>query len=71
MEAYEKIKMVPTYGVLCRRFTDVSGLVAEHARMLMHPAPPKLEEELAEHVKMLQDQMRNLVPHGGEFRQTR
>ena len=58
MEAYGKIKMVPkgqgvvAYGVLCRWFTDVSGLgLAEQARMLMHPAPPKRKEELAEHVK--------------------
>ena len=50
MEAYDKIKMVPksqgvvAYGVLYRWFTDVSGLgLAEQARMLMHPAPPKRE----------------------------
>ena len=59
MEAYGKIKMVPkgqgvvAYGVLYRWFTDVSGLgLAEQARMLMHPTPPKREEELAEHVEM-------------------
>ena len=41
------------YGVLYRWFTDVSGLgLAEQARMLMHPAPPKREEDLAEHVEM-------------------
>ncbi len=57
MEAYDKIKMVPkgqgifAHGVLYRWFTDVSGLgLVEQARMLMHPAPPKREEELVEHV---------------------
>ena len=56
MGAYDKIKMVPkgqgviAYGVPHRWFTDVSGLgLAEQARMLMHPTPPKREEELAEH----------------------
>ncbi len=59
MEAYDKTKMVPkgrgvvAYGVLRRWFADVSGLgLAEQAQMLMHPAPPKREEELAEHVEM-------------------
>ena len=47
-EVYDKIKMGPkgqavvVYGVLYRWFTDVSGLgLAEQARMLMHPVPPK------------------------------
>ncbi len=49
------------YGVLHRWFTDVSGLgLAEQARMLMHPALPKREEDLAEHVEMWQDEMRRL-----------
>ncbi len=59
MEAYNKIKMVPkeqgvvAYGVMYRWFTDVSGLgLAEQARRLMNPDPPKKEEELAEHVEM-------------------
>ncbi len=58
-EAYDKIKMVRTrngvtpYGVLYRWFTDVSGLgLAEQARMLMYPSPPKKVEELAENVEM-------------------
>ncbi len=56
-EAYDNINMIPTghglvaYGVLYRCFTDASSL-AEQARMLMHPTPPKREEELAEHVEM-------------------
>jgi hypothetical protein len=51
MKAYDKIKMVPQrpgvvpYGVMYRWFTDVSGLwLAEQARRLMHPNPPKKEE---------------------------
>ncbi len=75
MEAYDKIKMVPkgqgvvAYGFLHRWFTDVSGLgLAEQARMLMHPAPPKREEELAEHVEMWQDKMRRSEAHGDEFK---
>ncbi len=56
-EAYDNIKMVhksdgvTAYGVFYRWFTDASGLgVAEQARILMHPSPPKKEEELAEDV---------------------
>ncbi len=73
--AYDKIKMVPkgqrvvADGVLHRWFTDmfVFGL-AEQARMLTHPAPPKREEELPEHVEMWQDKMRRLEAHGDEFK---
>ena len=58
---------VVAYGVLYRWFTDVPGLgLAEQARMLMHPVPPKSEEELAEHVEMWQDKMRRLEAHGEE-----
>ncbi len=54
---------------LHRWFTEVSGLgLTEHARMLMHPAPPKREEELAEHVEMWQGKMRRLEAHGDEFK---
>ena len=49
-EAYDKIKTIQhghgmkAYGVLYRWFTDVSGLgLAEQARRLMHPEPPKKE----------------------------
>ncbi len=44
-----------------------SGL-AEQARMLMHPTPPKREEELAEHVETWQDKMRRLEAHGEELK---
>ncbi len=58
---------VVTYRVLYRWFSNVSGLgLAEQARMLMHPTPPKREEELAEHVEMWQDKMRRLAAHGEE-----
>ncbi len=56
-EAHDKIKMahkgegVDAYGDLYSWFSDVSGLgLAEQARMLMHPSPPKKETDLAEHV---------------------
>ncbi len=64
MEAYDKMTMVPktqgvvAYGVLYGWFTDLSGAgLAEPARMLVHPASPEREEELAEHVEMWQDKM--------------
>ncbi len=34
----------------------------------MYPAPPKREDELAEHVEMWQDKMRRLESHGKEFK---
>ncbi len=47
----------------------MSGLgLAEQARMLMHPAPPKREVELAEHVEMWQDKVRRLEAHETEFK---
>ncbi len=55
--------------MLYRCFTDVSGLgSAERARMLLHPTPPKREEELAEHVEMWQDKMRRLEAHDEEYK---
>ncbi len=64
-----KVRCIVAYGVLYRWFTDVSGLgLAEQARMLMHPAPPKREEELVEHVDMWQDKMRRLEAHGEDFK---
>ncbi len=52
------------YGVMYRWFADVAGLgLAEQARRLMHPDPPKKEEDLAEHVEMWQDKMRRLEAH--------
>ncbi len=56
-------------GDIYRWFMDVSGLgVPEQARRLMHPDPPKGEEEFAEHVEMWQDKMRRLEAHGKEFK---
>jgi hypothetical protein len=36
--------------------------------MLIHPAPPKREEELAGLVEMRQDKMRRSEAHGDEFK---
>jgi hypothetical protein len=36
--------------------------------MLMHPAPPKREEELAEPVEMWRSKMRRLEAHGDELK---
>ncbi len=56
-EAYDKIKTIQqgeglkAYAVIYRWFTDESGFgLAEQARRLMHPEPPKNQDELAEHV---------------------
>ncbi len=75
MEAYDKIKMIAkgegllAYGVMRRWSTDVSGLgLAEQTRRLMHPDPPKKEEDLAEHVEMWQGKMRRLEAPGDEFK---
>ena len=35
---------------------------------MVHPIPPKREEELAEHVEMWQDKMRRLEAHGEEYK---
>ena len=74
-EAYDKIKMVKpgeglkAYGIMYRWFTDVSGLgLAEQARRLMHPDPPKKEEDLSESVEAWQDKMRRLEAHGDEYK---
>ncbi len=74
-EANDEIKMVrkgegiAACGLSHRWFNDVSGLgLAEQAMMLMHPGPPKREEELADHVEMWQETMRRLEAHGEEFK---
>ncbi len=36
--------------------------------MLIHPSPPRREEDSAEHVEMWQDKMRRLEAHGEEFK---
>ncbi len=47
----------------------MSGLgLAEQARRLMHPDPPKIEEELAEYVEMWQDKRRRLEAHEDDFK---
>ncbi len=44
--------------------------IAEQARRLMHPGPPKKEEELAEHLEMWQDKMTKLKALGEEYKLT-
>jgi hypothetical protein len=57
------------YGVLYRWFTDASGLdLAEQARRLMHPEPPKQEEDLAESIDGWLDKLRRLEAHGDEYK---
>ena len=72
---YEKVEALPQgEGVracraLYRCFADVSGLgVAQHARRLMHPEPPKREEELAECSDVWIGKIRKLESHGEEFK---
>ncbi len=36
--------------------------------MLMHPTPPKREEELTEHIEMWQDKMGRREAHGEEYK---
>ncbi len=36
--------------------------------MLMHPTPPKRQEELAEHVEMWQDKMRRFEARGEDYK---
>ncbi len=74
-EAYDKIKTIPqghgtkAHGVVYRWFTDVSGLgLAEQARRLTHPEPPRREEELAENAEMWQDKTRRLEARGDEYK---
>ncbi len=60
---------IKAYGVVYRWFNDASGLgLAKQARRLMHPEPPRREEELAEHAEMWQDKMRRLEAHGDEYK---
>ncbi len=60
---------VVAYGVLCRWFTDVSGLgLADQDRLLMHSTPPKREDDLSEHAELWQDKMRRLQAHGEEYK---
>ena len=74
-EAYDKIKSIDTnkglqaYMVLYKWFTDVSGMgLAEQARRLMHPDPPKDESGLAECIEAWYDKMTRLETHGQDFK---
>ncbi len=47
----------------------MSGLgLAGQTRRLMHPDPPKKEEDFAEFVEMRQDKARRLEAHGDEHK---
>jgi hypothetical protein len=44
------------------------GRLVEQDCRLMHPDPPKKQEELTEHVEMWRDKMRRLEAHGQEYK---
>ena len=74
-EAYDKVKNLKVgegltaYMVLHKWFTDVSGMgLAEQARKLMHPDPPKDESGLAEAIETWTDKVKRLEAHGSTFK---
>ena len=73
-EAFDKMKGVQErdglegYGRIYQWFTEISGLgLAEQARRLMHPDPPKKEEDLAEYVDLWCERVRRLEAHGVKY----
>ena len=73
-EAYDKIKGVSGrdgvegYAKVYQWFTEISGLgLAEQARRLMHPEPPKTEEKLAEYVDAWCEGNRRLEAHESRY----
>ena len=73
-DAYDKIKGISgrdgieCYARVYRWFTEVSGLgLAEQARKLMHPTPPKREDELAGCVDAWCEGIRRLEGHGPRY----
>ena len=73
-EAYDKIKGiigrdgVEGYCRIYQWFTEISGLgLAEQARRLMHPDPPKTEEKLAEFIDNWCEGNRRLEAHGSRY----
>ena len=74
-EAYDRIKNLKAgdglhaYMVLHKWFTDVSGMgLAEQARKLMHPDPPKDESGLSEAIETWTDKVKRLEAHGPSFK---
>ena len=74
-EAYDKVKNLKTgegfqaYMILYKWFTDISGMgLAEQARKLMHPDPPKDESGLAEAIETWTDKVKRLEAHGNTFK---
>ena len=74
-EAYDKLKAIKErdgiagYCKLYQWFTEVSGLgLTEQARRLIHPDPPRKEEELAECVENWVERVRRLESHGDKYK---
>jgi hypothetical protein len=66
-EAYDKMRGIKekegviAYLTLYRWFTEISGLgFTEQARELMHPEPPKREEDLAEAIDHWTERIRRI-----------
>ena len=73
-EAWDKIKAVPgtdgleVYMNLYRWFTEISGLgLTSQAMKLMHPDPPKREEDIAECLDNWVERVRRLESHGTKY----
>jgi len=73
-EAFERIRMVGdhqgilAYAKMYRWFTEISGLgLSEQTRRVMHPDPPKREEDLADAVEAWAEKMRRLEGHGPKY----
>ena len=73
-EAYDKIRSitdkdgVSAYLTLYRWFTEISGLgLTSQAMKLMHPDPPKREEDIAEVLDIWVERVRRLEAHGPKY----
>ena len=74
-DAYDKVRSVPErqgvlrYGKLYQWLTEVSGLgLTEQTRRLIHPDPPKREEDLSECIDNWCEGMRRLEAHGESYK---
>ena len=70
MKAVKERDGLEGYGKTYQWFTEISGLgLAEQARRLMHPDPPKKEEEeeLAEYVDLWCERVLRLEAHGDKY----
>ena len=73
-EAYDKIRAIKeqdgtmAYLTLYRWFTEISGLgLTSQATKLMHPDPPKKEEDLYEELDKWIERVRRLEAHGEKY----